>query len=377
MIPGKTQAPIDDNVMTLYTAFGRKVETFEAKIDGRDDWKVNAELTYGDSAQPLVVLVNGFIWPRENSAQFMEQMFNLNSATQDGPAYPTLRYDMSGQGKTIASFAKDGPEPWFVSEALTLEKLRHEMTEVVRTSLKRAGLPPNHPIVMIGLSYGRSVLAPELAKQTVLMVDMAGMKRAQDEYNPASAMWRNSLAMIRLNPWLIPAADQAQLNAWQLFYENFYIANPGRIPKDVVRSWYVASSAKRTNASEGYNADQHVFPGIPNLTLIAEVDDTALKLDQLRHFRDVQSKVAPSALFYFRKVGHGMVIDYRASGRVVDLMNKVVHQHYDLTKFNDRVYEVIFGEDGSWTIRPISLDALVAENSSKSGKPAPQQGEPQ
>jgi hypothetical protein len=176
-----------------------------------------------------------------------------------------------------------------------------------------------------------------------------------------------------MNPFLIAAANAAQANAWRLFYKNFYATHPERVPQDVVLAWYTEASALRTNATAQYNADRHVFKDVPNITLIAEVDSTPLKLDQLRHFRDVQSKAAPSALFYMRKTGHGMVVDWRASDSIVHMIAQASTKQWDMVNLSERVYEVVFDNDGTWQIRPISLDTLIAENEgNKPSEPKPQ-----
>jgi pimeloyl-ACP methyl ester carboxylesterase len=356
-----TLAEIDDLTREHELVLGNRVDVGVIRIDGREDWKVDYEFVAGDPKQPLIVIVNGFIWPRENSAPFMGTVFDIGA--EAGPRYNVLRYDMSGQGKTIALFTGDGEAPWFMKETLTIEKLRKEIVQVVQQSLVRNGLPQDHPIILVSLSYGRAVLAAELVPQTKFIVDVSGMIRSLDHYNADGAAWGATLDMMRWNPFLSSTADYLQAQKWREFYRKFYGDNPDKVPPGVLPEWYIEGGAMRTNAVEAYDANRHTFPGVPTIMAMAEIDDPKLKKDQLKYFRDTLAKQAPATLLYMRGASHGMFALIKPSIILSAIMNSVALGKIDLIHLPEdgRVFEAAMSESNQTSITLTTVEALLKE----------------
>lgn len=317
-------AAVNQEVITRFKENGRKVENSVALVDGREDWKVDYEFVAGDPKEPLVILANGFVWPRENSGPLMNAIGK--QSLNGGRAFNVLRYDMSGQGQTVAAYDKNGPKPWWMKKDITLEDLQHEMADVAKQVLKKNGLPGDHPVIMMGLSYGRAILSPELAQQSQLVVEIAPMIIALSKYQSSSALWRSSVELWKMNPFTRAYGLMMQRQGWVQFYKNFYQNSPGRMPPNVVPEWYMMGSALRTNAAEDYDARKHIFTGVPHFLLVSEVDDAPLIKDQFDYFQNSLAPQTKSALLYMHRTAHGQTADFLASEVLVNLLNNVNFQ---------------------------------------------------
>lgn len=329
-------------------------------VAGRSDWKVDVETTAGDPRQPLVVIANGFVWPRENSDPFKDALLHQN---QGAPAYNVVRYDMSGQGRTMALFPNGSEAPWFMKEEITLDKLRREMSEVTKASLQKLKLPPDHPLVFVGISFGRSVLPENFFSQAQLVLELAPMIRSLDHYHAEGAGLRATLNMMRLNPFLISAANTMQANSWRAFYTTFYAQNSSRVPENIPVSWLTEASAMRTNAAMFYHAKDHVLAPRHVLT-VSEIDDRPLIVDQLKYFRDHLSKNAQATLIYMRKTEHGVSADPIAAQVAVQMMTTALNAPVSSAN-TGKVFDLIRADDGRVELRPTTIEALLSHVESR------------
>jgi len=350
----KTLKDVDQLMRELMRNSGRKVDEGIISVAGRKDWRVDYEFISGDPSQPLVVLLNGFIWPREHSAPMWTFLGGLPAV--GGPSFNLLRYDMTGQGRTIALYEKGKTPPWYVKQPMSLADLRTELGAVIRESLKRNQLPENHPLILMGLSYGRALIDPTLREQVKMVVEIAPLIQSKDVYEPAGRGLRSYLNWLRLNPFMREYADQFQMQAWRSHFRDFYARNPQRIPEGVVKEWYQEASAARINATFDFHAKNHIIEGRTHLLFVAEIDDVNLKRDQLLYYRDHLSQKAPSVLVYVRNEAHGMTLSPEASNFIALAMANTLQR----PDSKPGVYEAqIKGTQVS--LKPTTVESLLKE----------------
>jgi pimeloyl-ACP methyl ester carboxylesterase len=358
-IPAEDMAKFDKLTRIRHEVAGGTVKLGEIKINGRKDWRVNYEFISGDPKQPLIVLINGFKWPRENTAPLITSI--LQQEYIGGPGFNILRYDMSGQGKTLELFKPTGPAPWYMNEPLTLEKLRNELTQVVHDALAKNGLPSDHPIILFGLSYGRALLPRELMAQTKSIFEVTALMRSTENYNNDSAAWRAYLGWMRLNPLTASSAEVLQIAGWRQYYDTYYSQHPDAIPKKAVDSWYRESSVLRSNAITRFDANNYILEGIPTFVFVAELDTPDIKIDQINYFRRSLAKKSPAFFIHARGVGHGMA-DFDSAKMISALMATILAHASNMIDLplEDRVVEgsVI---DGKVRFKQININDLLKD----------------
>lgn len=250
--------------------------------EGKVDRRIYTEISRGPEKAPVVVLLNGLIYEIDRWAPVADQLADH--------ALTVVRLSFSPQPESLR-LMMDTETQSFMTRGLELPSLADDVKRVLdHHGIKSAA-------TIVGLSYGAAV-ASEFAKihpaQTKNLLLLSPLVVPLDNYEPSAAPLRSMLDGIRfwesapclaygwINPWLCSSSEFWYDSFYNYFYENFLNLRVAKIPAGVDAKLYKKSIFQLVRAVRNFDLKAEVAK-LKNVHLvIADEDDSRLKVDQLK-----------------------------------------------------------------------------------------------
>lgn len=264
---------------------------------------VYSEISRGNNAAPVVILINGLIYDMARWNPVTERLIKAGVTV--------IRMSFSAQPESLRL---NRDEPQFLSSGLTANDLAREIEATLDAYQVRK------PVTVVGLSYGAApaaVFAAQNPRRVQSLLLLSPLVVPLDTYDSVGSQLRQWLTGIRfwenapcafygwINPWLCSQQDRWYDSFYNLIYKNYLFVRVSKTPPDLDETVYKKSVFHLVRAVRDFDLKSLAHKLKRVHLVIADGDDESLQKDQNETWTRLPSKEAKS-LAVFKGVVHAV-----------------------------------------------------------------------